>query len=88
MTKLLTHLLTSITDHPDQVKVTKSQDQSGTIILTASVHPEDMGKVIGKQGRVINALRTIVKITALKQGLRLQINLQEPAQEPQTPPSD
>lgn len=81
MKSLLEHLLKSITDHPDAVTVAETDDDHGNVILTASVHPEDMGRVIGKEGRIISAIRTLVKVKALKQGKRLQIDLQEPPNE-------
>ena len=81
MKPLIEHLLKSITDHPDDVTVAATEDDQGNVTLTASVHPEDMGRVIGKEGRIINAIRTLVKVKALKQGKRLQINLQEPPSE-------
>ncbi|MBI4035099.1 MAG: KH domain-containing protein [Candidatus Chisholmbacteria bacterium] len=82
MKPLLEHLLKSIADHPDAVTVSEQQDSTGTVVLNASVHPEDMGRVIGKQGRIINAIRTLVKVKALKAGQRVLINLNEPQKSP------
>jgi len=82
MKDLLHYLLTQITDFPDEVKVEESTDPEGTIVLTATVNSADMGRVIGKEGRVINAIRSLVKVKAIRAGQRVQINLQEPAPQP------
>ncbi|OGY16316.1 MAG: hypothetical protein A2784_01320 [Candidatus Chisholmbacteria bacterium RIFCSPHIGHO2_01_FULL_48_12] len=78
MKDLLHYLLTQITDFPDDVSVTEADSPDGIITLTAIVNPADMGRVIGKEGRVINAIRSLVKVKAIREGKRIQINLQEP----------
>jgi predicted RNA-binding protein YlqC (UPF0109 family) len=55
----------NLVDNPDQVKVKETQGET-TIIIELSVAPEDMGKVIGKQGRIAKAIRTVVKSAAVK----------------------
>lgn len=79
MKDLLHYLLTQITDYPDDVKVEETAAADGMITLTATVNSADMGRVIGKEGRVINAIRSLVKVKAIREGKRVQINLQEPA---------
>ena len=79
MKSLLEYLLKAITDHPDDVVIEEAEVSDGTVTLTASVNTEDMGRVIGKEGRVINAIRSLVKVKAIREGKRVQINLQEPA---------
>jgi predicted RNA-binding protein YlqC (UPF0109 family) len=55
----------SLVDYPDQVKVKETEGET-TIIIELSVASEDMGKVIGKQGRIAKAIRTVVKSAAVK----------------------
>lgn len=65
MKDTLLYLLTHLTDHPDEV-IVEENEQEGKIILTAHINPEDMGRVIGKSGRIIRAVRDLVKLVAAK----------------------
>lgn len=72
----LLYLLTHLVDHPEDVVVDEA-DSDGKIILTAHIHPEDMGKVIGKSGRIIRAIRDLVKLVAAKNNLYVDVLLSE-----------
>lgn len=74
MKELLVYLAKSLVDNPDAVQVNEVQGERSTI-LELRVAPEDMGKVIGKQGRIAQALRTIVKAAAIKDGKRIMIEI-------------
>ena len=63
MLKLVEAIAKSLVDHPEAVEVTESVDND-TIVIELRVAPQDMGKVIGKQGRIAKALRTVVKAAA------------------------
>ena len=76
MKDLLVYLVKSLVDHPDQVKAEEIQ-REGAIIISFQVNPSDMGKVIGKQGKIIKAIRNVIKIIAVKEGKRVDIELQE-----------
>ena len=76
MKDTLHFIITSIVDNPDAVVITEA-DEEGVLHLTATVAKEDMGKVIGKEGKVIRAIRNIMKIKAVKHGIRLNISLAE-----------
>lgn len=65
MKELIEIIAKSLVDHPDDVVVTEVEDE-GTITLELTVAPEDMGKVIGKQGRIAKSIRTVVKAAASK----------------------
>lgn len=81
MKDTLIFLVSHIVDHPEDVVVDEKSDNSRQI-LVLHVHPDDMGKVIGKQGRIIRALRDLVKLMAAKQGTYVDIELfEEPSQE-------
>lgn len=65
MKKLVEVLAQSLVDYPDEVTVTETE-QDGEILLELKVAPDDMGKVIGKQGRIAKAIRAMVKAAASK----------------------
>ena len=65
MQELLTFVAKSLVEHPDQVEVTQTEGPEA-IILELHVAEEDMGKVIGKQGRIAKAIRAVVKAATLK----------------------
>ena len=65
MQELLTFVAKSLVDHPDQVVVRETEAEA--IILELSVAEEDMGKVIGKQGRIAKAIRTVVKAASIRE---------------------
>jgi len=67
MKDLLEYLARALVDNPDDVHIDTIEGER-TVILQLKVHPEDVGKVIGKQGRIANALRTLVRAAATKQG--------------------
>lgn len=60
MDQLVRYLATSLVDQPDKVEV-KTVENERSVVLELRVAPEDMGKVIGKQGRIAKAIRTVVK---------------------------
>ncbi|MTI79866.1 MAG: KH domain-containing protein [Firmicutes bacterium] len=74
MKELVEILAKSLVDQPDQVKVNViEKDRSVTLEL--SVAPEDMGKVIGKQGRIAKAVRSVVKAAAAKQRKKVNVDI-------------
>jgi len=76
MKELVEVLAKALVDHPDQVLVAKTETDK-TIHLQLIVAPEDMGKVIGKQGRIANAIRTLVKAAAVKDGRRVHVDIDQ-----------
>ena len=76
MKDTLHFLLTSIVDHPDDVMIDENTDSERTM-LTIHVHPEDMGKVIGKSGRIIRALRDLIKLIAAKHSIYADVEVAE-----------
>jgi predicted RNA-binding protein YlqC (UPF0109 family) len=59
----LEQLVKALVEHPDEVVVTPIEGE-GTVVFEVQVNPEDTGKIIGKKGRTINALRTIIRSSA------------------------
>jgi len=74
MKELVEFIAKSLVDNPDDVSVTQV-DGEKSILLELRVAPEDMGKVIGKQGRIAKALRTVLKAAAAKEGTRVVVEI-------------
>lgn len=74
MKDLLKTLAKALVDHPESVEVSQVEGER-SIILELKVAPEDMGKVIGKQGRIAQALRTIIKAAAIKDGKKMMVEI-------------
>ena len=70
----LTGIVQAIVDHPDQVTVTEEISGSN-IDLTLNVAPEDMGKVIGRQGRIAKEIRTLIRSVAQRSGKRVSVEI-------------
>ncbi len=77
MKDLLHYLVTSIVEKPEAVKVEKTEPEENFVNLQITVDPRDMGIVIGKGGRIIQALRNLVKVKAIKEGKRVNVELIE-----------
>lgn len=67
MKELIEYMAKSLVDDPDQVRVTQVQGAQSAI-FELSVAPGDTGKIIGRQGRIINAMRILVRVAAAKKG--------------------
>lgn len=74
MKKLVEVLAKSLVDYPEEVKITESADDD-TIVFELSVAQSDMGKIIGKQGRTVKALRTVVSAAAVKENKKISIEI-------------
>ncbi len=75
MKELVELLARNLVEHPDQVRVTESGDDH-LLVLEIQVAPDDVGKIIGRQGRVVNAIRTVVRAAAGRQGRRVNVEVQ------------
>jgi predicted RNA-binding protein YlqC (UPF0109 family) len=74
MAELLAFLARELVDDPEAVRV-DSEDRDGAIVLRLHVAPEDVGKVIGRGGRIVRALRTIMRATAVRDGRRVLVEI-------------
>ncbi|KJS81240.1 MAG: hypothetical protein JM58_17535 [Peptococcaceae bacterium BICA1-8] len=74
MRELVEFLAKSLVDNPDQVQV-KEVEGDRSIVLELTVASEDMGKVIGKQGRIAKAIRTVVKAAATREGKKVVVEI-------------
>jgi predicted RNA-binding protein YlqC (UPF0109 family) len=69
MKELIEYIAKAIVDYPDEVAV-REEEEGDRIVFYLQVAESDMGKVIGKQGRIANAMRTLLKVAAAKGGVR------------------
>lgn len=74
MKELVELLARSLVEHPDQVEVIVTGDER-SVVISLKVAPEDMGKVIGRRGRIARALRSMVKAAALKRQVRALLEI-------------
>ena len=74
--ELVKILAKALVDQTDQVLVVQSETEK-SVHLQLTVAPEDMGKVIGKQGKIANAIRTLVKAAAVKDGRRVHMDIDQ-----------
>ncbi|MDI6602251.1 MAG: KH domain-containing protein [Thermoanaerobacteraceae bacterium] len=74
MSELVEIIAKALVDNPDKVEV-KEVEGEQSIIIELKVAPEDMGKVIGKQGRIAKAIRTVVKAAASKEHKRVMVEI-------------
>jgi uncharacterized protein len=74
MKELLETIARSLVDYPDEVRINEVDGENG-IILELKVAKDDMGKVIGKQGRIAKAIRTVVKAAAIKENVRVVVEI-------------
>jgi uncharacterized protein len=74
MKDLVEYIVKSIVAEPDQVKITEENSDDG-LLIKLEVAPDDKGRVIGRQGRVAQALRTLLRVKAAKQETRVRLEI-------------
>jgi len=77
MKDLLLYILRSIVDYPDQVVVDESTREDSYVVLTVSVNQGDMGKVIGREGKIIKAIRSLIRVVAIRENKKVSVELQD-----------
>jgi len=75
--EFLEFLIKALVDNPKDVKVERKVDEMG-VLLSLTVHPEDMGQIIGKGGSTAKAIRGLVRIVGLKNHARVNLKIEEP----------
>ncbi len=75
MEDLLEYLVRALVDRPDEVSVEGFDEEDGTVVLELRIASEDVGKVIGRGGRTVKALRTVLKAYGSRRGHRVIIDL-------------
>lgn len=74
MKELVELIAKALVDHPEEVRV-NAVEKERLIVFELSVHPNDMGKIIGKQGRIAKALRTVVTAAAVQSDKRVTVEI-------------
>ena len=74
MKELLTYIVGKLVDHPDDVKIVEVAGEH-TTIFELTVHKEDLGKVIGKEGRTAKAIRTVLSAASVKENKRVMLEI-------------
>ncbi len=76
MKNLLEFILNHLVDHPEDVRIEETESEEG-FTYTIFVNPEDMVRVIGKNGRIIQSIRNLAKVRAVKENIRAYITIAE-----------
>jgi uncharacterized protein len=76
--EFLEFVVKALVDHPDEVKIGRAVDEMG-VLITLDVHPEDMGKIIGRSGNTAKAIRTLLRVVGMKNNARVNLKINEPA---------
>ncbi len=75
--QFLEYVVKELVNHPDKVVVERKVDEMG-VLLSLSVHPNDMSQVIGKMGNTAKALRTLLRVVGMKHDARVNLKINEP----------
>ena len=75
MKDLVEYLAKALVDRPDEVSVEEFEEDDGTIVFELSVADDDVGKVIGRNGRTVNALRTVIRASAVRHNRRVLVDV-------------
>ena len=75
--KFIEYTVKALVDNPNDVKVERRVDEMG-VLITIDINPEDMGKVIGRQGNTAKALRTLLRVVGMKHNARVNLKINEP----------
>ena len=76
--EFLEFVIRGLVEHPDDVKIGRVVDEMG-VLLTLDLHPDDMGKVIGRSGNTAKAIRTLLRVVGMKHNARVNLKINEPA---------
>ena len=75
MVDLLTYIAKNLVDNPDEVSVTEVAREDGEFVYELRVAQSDMGKVIGKHGRIAKEIRAIMKSAAIRKGIKVSVDI-------------
>ena len=76
-TQFLDFVVKALVDNPQDVKITRTVDEMG-VLMALGVNPQDMGKVIGRQGNTAKAIRTLLRVVGMKNNARVNLKINEP----------
>ncbi len=75
--QFLEYVVKALVDFPDAVKIKRTVDEMG-VLLTLTVHQDDMGKIIGRSGATAKAIRTVLRVVGMKNDARVNLKIEEP----------
>lgn len=75
MQDILSYVIKNIVTTPDDVKIEEVVDETGTTTYMVTVNPSDVGRIIGKEGKVIKAIRTIMRVIAIQKGVHVRVSV-------------
>lgn len=75
--QFLEYVVKALVDNPADVKINRTVDEMG-VLLTLSVHRDDMGKIIGRSGATAKAIRTVLRVVGMKNDARVNLKIEEP----------
>ncbi|OHA34920.1 MAG: hypothetical protein A2928_02365 [Candidatus Taylorbacteria bacterium RIFCSPLOWO2_01_FULL_45_15b] len=75
--QFLDYVIKALVDNPNDVKIVRTVDEMG-VLLTLSVNPADMGKIIGRMGNTAKAIRTLLRVVGMKNNARVNLKINEP----------
>ena len=75
--EFLEYVVKGLVDNPETVQITRKVDEMG-VLLTLTVHKDDMGKVVGRAGATAKAIRTLLRIVGMKNDARVNLKINEP----------
>jgi len=76
-TQFLEYVVKALVDNPGDVKINRTVDEMG-VLMTLSVNPQDMGKIIGRSGNTAKAIRTLLRVVGMKNNARVNLKINEP----------
>lgn len=83
MKELIEYIIRELVTVKDAVEVSESSPEDGVFYYMVKVDPKDMGLIIGKQGNIIKAVRKLITVRAIADGVRVSLSLEEPAKQPE-----
>lgn len=76
MKELVEYIAKAITTHPEDVVVEQESDEEGRVVIKLKVHSDDKGRVIGKQGRIAQSIRALLRVAAVKEGVHISLDIE------------
>lgn len=76
-TQFLDYVIKALVDNPNDVKINRTVDEMG-VLMTLTVNPLDMGKIIGRSGNTAKAIRTLLRVVGMKNNARVNLKINEP----------